>query len=558
MDLLPLLTFVADRARINFNKKVRNVAEAQEKFLFNLLKRYKYTELGQQYKIGEIQSIEQFQARIPVLGYTAYEPYVRRIADGESNVLTSDPVVYLNRTSGSTGKQKLIPVTRRFQNILGWANLVSLGFLVHGLKKRGKKLGKNLVLNALEAPKYTQGGIEYGSAGPGVLKMGSFLYKQLFVHPLDTFKPQDYFARSYTALLFALRDCPTSIGSNFPMVILQLCNWLEEYAEALIEDIETGSIAPWLKLEPELRVSLEAQLMPDVDRAAELRSILKTEGRLLPRLVWPGLSCYTTARGGTSDFYLQRFPEYFGDIPGFGAVFASAEGTFSIYPDLDTDGSALAVETGFFEFVPPEEWDSEHPKTLRPSEVKVGEYYRLLVTNHSGFYRYDIGDVFQVVGFYEEAPLIVFRYRRGGLLSSTTEKTTEYHVTQTMQILQDKFAIRFEDFCITLSDNEFPARYLVNVELAPGYHLDDAEGFIEAFDRVLKEVHIYYQVKRDMSIPPPRLQILKPGSFEIVRRRQVERGIPAYQLKFPHISEDRSIVADLEVERAVQFGSRTA
>ncbi|OAB60417.1 GH3 auxin-responsive promoter [Leptolyngbya valderiana BDU 20041] len=555
MDFLPILTFAADRARKNFNKKVRQQSAVQEKLLFDLLKRYQNTELGKQYRVADIETIEQFKDRIPVLDYTAYEPYIRRIAEGEPNVLTSDPVVYLNRTSGSTGKQKLIPVTKRFQNILGWANLVSLGFLTHGLRKRGKKLGKNIVLNALEAPKYTRGGIEYGSAGPGVLKMGSFFYKQLFVHPLDTFKPKDYFARSYTALLFSLKGSPTSIGSNFPMVILQLCNWLEEYADALIEDIETGSIAPWLKLEPELRASLEAQLFPDRDRADRLRSILKTEGRLLPRLVWPELACYTTARGGTSDFYLQRFPEYFGDIPGFGAVFASAEGTFSIYPDLDTDGSVLAVETGFFEFVPPDEWENEHPKTLRPSEVKVGEYYRLLVTNHSGFYRYDIGDVFQVVGFYEEAPLIVFRYRRGGLLSSTTEKTTEYHVTKTMQILQDKFAIRFEDFCVTLSDNEFPARYLVNVELAPGYRLDDAESFIDAFDRVLKDVHSYYEIKRDMSVPPPRLQILKPGSFEIVRQRQVERGIPAYQLKFPHISEDRAIVSGLEVDRVVQLPS---
>ncbi|WP_017659652.1 GH3 auxin-responsive promoter family protein [Baaleninema simplex] len=555
MDFLPILTFAADRARKNFNKKVRQQSAVQENFLFDLLKRYQNTELGKQYRVADIETIEQFKDRIPVLDYTAYEPYIRRIAEGEPNVLTSDPVVYLNRTSGSTGKQKLIPVTKRFQNILGWANLVSLGFLTHGLRKRGKKLGKNIVLNALEAPKYTRGGIEYGSAGPGVLKMGSFFYKQLFVHPLDTFKPKDYFTRSYTALLFSLKGSPTSIGSNFPMVILQFCNWLEEYADALIEDIETGSIAPWLKLEPELRASLEAQLFPDRDRADRLRSILKTEGRLLPRLVWPELACYTTARGGTSDFYLQRFPEYFGDIPGFGAVFASAEGTFSIYPDLDTDGSVLAVETGFFEFVPPDEWENEHPKTLRPSEVKVGEYYRLLVTNHSGFYRYDIGDVFQVVGFYEEAPLIVFRYRRGGLLSSTTEKTTEYHVTKTMQILQDKFAIRFEDFCVTLSDNEFPARYLVNVELAPGYRLDDAESFIDAFDRVLKDVHSYYEIKRDMSVPPPRLQILKPGSFEIVRQRQVERGIPAYQLKFPHISEDRAIVSGLEVDRVVQLPS---
>jgi len=38
------------------------------------------------------------------------------------------------------------------------------------------------------------------------------------------------------------------------------------------------------------------------------------------------------------------------------------------------------------------------------------------MTNYSGFYRYDIGDVVEVLGFYEQAPLLVFRHRRGGLL----------------------------------------------------------------------------------------------------------------------------------------------
>ncbi|MDN8705136.1 GH3 auxin-responsive promoter family protein, partial [Staphylococcus aureus] len=75
------------------------------------------------------------------------------------------------------------------------------------------------------------------------------------------------------------------------------------------------------------------------------------------------------------------------------------------------------------------------------NEVKPGERYRILLTNYSGFYRYDIGDVVEVLGFYEQTPLIVFRYRRGGLLSSTSEKTTEFHVTQVMQALQQEFGL---------------------------------------------------------------------------------------------------------------------
>ncbi|MBD1896401.1 GH3 auxin-responsive promoter family protein [Coleofasciculus sp. FACHB-129] len=552
--LLPVLTTIAERARANFVKKTRRTSAVQEQLLKELLQAHKDTELGRKYGLRDIRTIEQFQQQIPILPYSSYEPYTERIAQGEKNILTPDPVVYLNTTSGSTGNQKLIPVTQRFQNSLGWANLTCIGFLGEALRSQDRKFGKLLVTNTAQITGRTSGGIEYGPGGTGVLRMGKFLYEQLFAHPYETLQAADSITRHYLCFLFALRDrSMRGIGANFPMLILRICNYLERYAEDLIRDIETGTIASWLTLEPELRAKLERQWSANPGRAAQLREILKSEGRLTPKLAWPELSFTATARGGTSDFYFERFPTYFDDIPSFGAVFASAEGTFSIYHDLNNDGSILAIEAGFFEFIPQDQWEVEHPKTLLATEVKAGELYRILMTNYSGFYRYDIGDVVEVLGFYEQAPLIVFRHRRGGILSSTTEKTTEFHATQVMQSLQQEFGLPLEDFCITLSENEFPAHYLVNIELVNGHILSDRLAFLASFDRKLKETNVYYQSKRKDQVPPPRLRILAPGSFAKVRQRQVERGIPDSQLKFPHISEDRNFLAGLKVEQEVRL-----
>jgi GH3 auxin-responsive promoter len=336
---------------------------------------------------------------------------------------------------------------------------------------------------------------------------------------------------------------------------LRTCGYLEHYAEDFIRDIEKGTLAPWLQLEPELRLKLEQQLVANPSRAKQLREILQAEGRLTPELAWSNLSFIVAARGGTSDFYFERFPGYFSNTPSFGAVCCSSEGAFGIYPELNSDASILAIESAFFEFIPQDQWDVEQPKTLLPSEVKPGNYYRILMSNYSGFYRYDIGDVMEVVGFYEQAPLIVFRHRRGGLLSSTSEKTTEFHVTQVMQVLQQEFNLPLEDFCITLSDDVIPAYYLVNIELAPGKTLENPQQFLDRFDRQLQAIHTSYAVKRinNDQIPPPRLRILAPGSFAIVRQRQLDRGIPDSQLKFPHINEDRNFLAGLRVEREVQL-----
>ena len=553
--LLPLLTAVARHTKENFVQKTRHTEAVQEQFLLTLLRRHEDTQLGRDYGLKDIKTIDQFCDRVPILPYSSYEPYTERIFQGERNILTSDSVVFINLTSGSTGPQKLIPVTQRFQNSLRQANLTSIGFLADALQARERKFGKLLITNSAQLLGQTPGGINYGHASVGVLRMGKFLYKQLFTHPFETLLVGDSLARHYICLLFALRDrSMRGMIANFPMLLLRTANYLDLYAEDLIRDLEKGTIASWLELEPTLLSKLENQWSADPVRARELRDILKAEGRLTPKQVWSNLSFLGTARGGTSDFYFERFHEYFGNTPIFGAVYSSAEATFSIYPDVDTDGSVLAIESGFFEFIPEDQWDAEHPKTLLATEVNVGERYRLLTTNYSGFYRYDIGDVVEVVGFYNTAPLIVFRYRRGGTMSATSEKTTEYHATQVMQALQQEFGVTLEDFCFTLSESVVATHYLVNIELAPGQTLDNPQAFLASCDRKLQAANTSYALKRPSNfIPAPRLRILAPGSFAILRQRQLERGVPDSQLKFPHISGDRQFLAGLRVEQEVQL-----
>ncbi|PPT05254.1 plant auxin-responsive GH3-like protein [Geitlerinema sp. FC II] len=551
---LSLLNWVTGFTRERFVQKTRNLTRVQERFLLELLRQYRDTEFGKDYGFREMKTVADFRKKMPILPYKSYEPYIDRVAKGEPNVLLPDPVVYLTLTSGSTGKKKLIPTSRKSQSVLRRANLTSLGFLTRGLQRRGLKFGKILLTNSALIWGRTEGGIEFGPASVGVMRMDKRLYNTIFSSPFETLLPADSVARHYVAILFALRDRSTrGIVANFPMLILRICNYLDRYGEEMVRDLENGTIADWLNLEPDIRKQLESMWEADGDRAAELRQILQTEGRLTPKSVWSESLFVAAARGGTSDFYFRRFPEYFGETPIFGAVFSSAEGTFSIYPDVDTDGSILSIETGFFEFIPEDRWHVEQPETLLPSEVEAGKRYRILLSSYGGFFRYDIGDVVEVVGFYNQAPLIVFKHRAGGLISATTEKTTEDHATRVMDSLQEEFGVRLEDFCLTLSENDFPARYLVNIEVAEGETLKNPEVFLRRFDERLSEENTHYQISRKSDIPPPRLRILKSGSYDILRQRQVKKGIPDSQLKFPHISEDRQFLSDLPLLEEVEI-----
>jgi hypothetical protein len=552
--LLSLLNEVAKRAKARFIHKTCHTHEVQERFLRSLLQSHQNTVLGQEYGLSEIKTIDQFQAQIPILPYSSYEPYIERIAQGEAGVMTADSVIYLNLTSGSTGKQKLIPVTRRSRRALAHAKTASMGFVAAAAKQRGTSHGKMLLTSSAQLLGYTSSGIPYGPVSVSDLRLSNFVYQQIFVHPFEVLKISDSLARHYTCLLYALRDPSLKvIGANFPVLALRLCDYLEQYAEELIWDLETGAIADWLHIDPKLRTKLERRWTPQPQRAEQLRHILKTEGKLTPHRAWQDLAFIVTACGGTSNFYFDRFPAYFGDTPVFGGTYASAESTFGVYTDFNTDSSVLAVESGFFEFVPSDQWDVEQPKTLLATELQAGQYYRILVTNYSGFYRYDIGDVVEVVGFYEQAPMLVFRHRRGGLLSSTTEKTTEFHVVQVMQLLQRDFNLLIENFCITLSEASIPSPYLVNIELASGYQLDEPQKFLEQFDQRLKEIHVSYEVKRRDQVPPPRLRILAPGSFATVRQHLLQKGMPEAHLKFPHISEDRQFLNGTTVQQEVRL-----
>ena len=162
--ILPTLNAVATGIKKNFIKKTRYTNQVQSRFLSDLIQAHKNTELGRKYKLKEIKTVEQFRERIPILPYSSYEPYLERIAQGEQNILTAEPVVYLTLTSGSTGKKKMIPTTRRSQNAFRTASLISIGFLIEALHSRKLQFGKLLVTNSTEQWGRTNAGIPYGPA----------------------------------------------------------------------------------------------------------------------------------------------------------------------------------------------------------------------------------------------------------------------------------------------------------------------------------------------------------------------------------------------------------
>ncbi|MEM8614473.1 MAG: GH3 auxin-responsive promoter family protein [Cyanobacteria bacterium P01_H01_bin.105] len=556
LSVLSVFAMAAQWQQRTFTRRLPQAQTIQAKFLQTLLKEQQDTGLGQALKLDQVSSLEDFRQRVPQWNYDDYAPYLERAAAGEPNIVSPLPVQVFNMSSGSTGSRKLVPITKRVRQTRAYANQVAMGYAFEQAQSMGHAVGQ-LLLTTLITPlgKTESGNITYGHVSGNQLRSTpSFVFKQLFAQPYDALLVSDTAARNYVCLIFGLQQERLAyLAANFPLIMLQLCTYLERFGPSLIDDIGRGDISSDIDLDPTLRQTLRARLSPQPQRAKQLQTLLDSHDRLLPRHVWPHLAFLITARGGPSDFYFERFGEYFGQTPIFGGTYSASEAVFGSYCQLGKDGAILALNTNFFEFIAPDQWEKDHPKTLLPHQLQIGEYYRVLVTNYSGFCRYDIGDVLQVLDMYHGVPLVVFRYRQGGTLSAISEKTTEHHVTQAMAALQQE-SLPIEDFCVTLSESLVEPYYLLNLELSRETTLSQPKQFLQAFDHQMQQANESYAIKRQKNdITAPQLNILAPGSFKQLRQRRLKPDIfDDAQVKLAHISCDRTLLEGITITHQVR------
>ena len=78
-----------------FRRATHTVAEAQQTVLRDLVAANCNTTFGGLHRFESIDSVDDYQCRVPLSTYDAYAPFIREIADGGNNILTSDRVQLL-------------------------------------------------------------------------------------------------------------------------------------------------------------------------------------------------------------------------------------------------------------------------------------------------------------------------------------------------------------------------------------------------------------------------------------------------------------------------------
>ena len=396
---------------ILFSRAMKQPAGAQRERLFSILRRNANCVYGRAYSLERVQSVGDFQASLPVVTYEDLWPWVERILGGEENVLTSDPVLLVERTSGSTTAAKYIPYTAglftEFQAALApW--LWNLYTTYTGLL-RGTAYWQ--VTPLARAQERTRGGIPIGLGAEAsyFTPLQQRALARLLSVPAEIAGVADIESSLYVTLFFLLRDRNLSLISVWnPSFFSILLKNAREWSGHLVRDIHDGKIRR-VHLPP----TIARKQLTSPQRAREVESCL-SEAHMKLTDLWPQLSVVSCWGDAEAAPEVQELERKFPDVAFQRKGLLATEGVISI-PRAGA-GNVAAILSHFLEFLD----DQGRPHLVH--EVEPGVEYSVVITTSGGLWRYRLGDRVRVTGFLRRAPLLEFVGKEDGVCDLRGEK----------------------------------------------------------------------------------------------------------------------------------------
>ena len=526
------------RVLAELEEMTRDPMRYNTELLMRILRDNKDTEYGRRYGFAEIDSVEEYQRRVPITMYDDYAGYIYRMTEGcETDLITSYHVGHYAKSSGTMGNPKRIPVSDESVAVLDRYNMLSRTAIQ--IDALGTGWIEPPALNLIEVPMTTlKNGATYGAiSGRIVLVLGDML-RLFMTSPQEALMPDPKTDTRYLHARFALMHADiTLVVCSYISLTLEMMQYIEKEWPMLVRDIELGTIDESVKMPDDVRRGLEARLSPMPERAAELRAVFE-EGfgePVMPRL-WPRLlSIVGIATGGFAD-YLRRLKEkYAGD--GYRYLFpgvTASEGLFTTPVAMDDVNGVLVPDSVFYEFIPV---DTDDPADIVTMDgLEVGRTYEIVATNLSGFYRYRMRDALKVTGMHNRTPLLEFQYRIDQSLSMAGEKTTEVALREALDRTERSLGFSVIDFSVYPDMSEGSLRYVYLLEpdsLPEGL---TREGIAAELDRNLCETNPQYGYKIEKGIfEPLNVRYVQPETYLLYRDLAVSRGTASSQLKPPHI-----------------------
>lgn len=472
--------------------------EVQEEWFNKLINQGKTTEWGKIYDYKSIKTAQQYAERVPVSTYEDLKPFIDRLRQGEQNLLWPEEIKWFAKSSGTTSsKSKYIPVSN--------SSLDECHF------KGGKDMLSLYVTNNPDSQIFD---------GRGLVMGGS--------HNIVEVNNESYYDGDLSAIII----------QNLPF-------WAQF--------MKTPNLAIALMDEWEAKIELMAQetMQHDVTSISGVPSwtmvlikrVLELTGKDNLLEVWPNLEVFF--HGGVSfDPYREQFRHL---IPSgsmnYMETYNASEGFFGIQDQKNSNELLLMLDYGiYYEFIPAEKLDEEHPQTIQLDQVKLNQNYALVISTNAGLWRYMIGDT---VTFTSLKPYrIRITGRTKNFINAFGEELIVDNADKALAIACNKCRASISDYTAApmyFNGNESGAHeWLIEFSEAPA----NLEYFAETFDNALKSLNSDYEAKRyhNMILRSPIIHNLEQGTFYNWLKANGKLG---GQHKVPRLSNNRNIVEQI-------------
>ena len=520
----------------DFQNAAKNPAKYQKKRLLQILSRNAETEFGKRHGFFSVKNPADYKNAVPARVWTDFEPMMSRIVQGEKNVLTSEDIIFFARTSGTTGSPKFIPVTGSYQEEYLAGRKIWLRQVV--FEHPGIVRGKLLTIHAPSIDTKSPSGVPCGSITSFLssINQGSRVARGIQAIPPEVYNLSDFAAKYYYILRFALESPISSISAVNPSTILLFCRKLSEFALHLAEDLRGGTINDNFDVPADFRLKMGRGLKPRPAIADRLTESLSRHGFIKPGEIWKTLCLLCSWKGGSSSFYLDKFPRYFDGLKVMDFGYGATEGNFSVPLSADDSDGILIPHGHYLEFIPESEKTRGGEAALPMDTLEPGGRYYVLITGSNGLYRYDINDLVECTGFYGKTPRVVFVGKGENVLSITGEKITEWQVEEAVKVSSNALGIGIVGFTCSIRLEPTPF-YVLAIETEMAFPEQPLRDLLKRFDQTVRHLNLEYEAKRkSLRLEAPLLKVLRPGTFLRFREEQVAAGIPDSQCKPPHIS----------------------
>ncbi len=413
---------------LSYQNARRNILNAQNKILDKIINKNTNTRFGINHSFSTIKSIDEFRTQVSLSTYDDYIQDIKDIGSGQTAVLTKEPVCLFEPTSGSTTATKLIPypkgLKRDFQRGIGpWIyDLFSnRPDLMNG--SAYWSVSPSLIINNSLAGNIPVS-FENDTSYLGVFN--DRLLSRIMAVPNEIKHVKNIQSFQYVSLLFLLSKMDLKLISVWnPTFLTILFDRMYEWWDSLISDMKIGQINPPVEIAPHIKIVLEKKLYFNQSRIEELSTL----GRIDITAIWPNLSLVSCWIDGPASIFADSLKKnYLPNVEIQGKGLLATEG-FVSFPLWGQEGSALSINSHFFEFLPVDSND----KTMLAHELELDGQYEVVITTSGGFYRYQLHDQIQVVGFDHQVPMMRFMGKADSVSDLFGEKLSEGFVNEIVQ-----------------------------------------------------------------------------------------------------------------------------